>query len=68
MNSDLNLAAKEGYELLKDSTLLNSINLPSNVKKEGNENQGSFMLSSDSKTDRNENQGKFYFGYGGEVT
>lgn len=68
MNSDLNLAAKEGYELLKDSTLLNSINLPFNVKKEGNENQGSFMLSSDSKTDRNENQGKFYFGYGGQVT
>ena len=68
MNSDLNLAAKEGYELLKDSTLLNSINLPSNVKKEGNENQGSFTLSSDSKTDRNENQGKFYFGYGGQVT
>ena len=68
MNSDLNLTAKERYGLLKDDILLNSINLPSNVKKEGNENQGSFMLLSDSETDSNENQGKFYFGYGGEVT
>ena len=68
MNSELNLTAKEGYGLLKDDILLNSINLPSNVKKEGNENQGSFMLLPDSETDSDENQGKFYFGYGGEVT
>ena len=68
MNSDLNLTAREEDELLKDDGLLTSINLPSNVKKEDNENQGSFMLPSDSKTDGNENQGKFFYGYGGEVT